>query len=78
MMTEIQRYVPGCVLKNGPIVQDRRVSVWLEVAGLGDFLPTWAGNLDIMTAAAVQTGALYARRISSGDLTLSTATREAS
>ena len=39
MMAEVQKYVPGYQLKNGPVFDGRRVSVWLEVAGLGDYLP---------------------------------------
>jgi acetaldehyde/propanal dehydrogenase len=34
----------------------------MEVTGLGDFLPKYAGNLDIMTAAALRTGELIAER----------------
>ncbi len=58
MIEEVRRYVPGYTLKNGPVFEERRVSVWLEVEGLGDFLPPYAGNLDIMTAAALRTGEL--------------------
>jgi acetaldehyde/propanal dehydrogenase len=60
MIREVQRYVPGYVLKNGPVFDGRRVSTFVEVAGLGDYLPRYAGNLDIMTAAAVRTAELFA------------------
>jgi acetaldehyde/propanal dehydrogenase len=63
MVAEVQRYVPGYVLKNGPVFEGNRVSVWMEVAGLGDYLPTYAGNLDIMTSAALRTAELFAERM---------------
>jgi len=66
MLAEVQKYVPGYVLKNGPVFDGNRVSVYLEVAGLGDYLPRFAGNLDIMTAAALRTGEMIAQEIVSG------------
>jgi acetaldehyde/propanal dehydrogenase len=66
MIAEVQKYVPGYQLKNGPQFDGRRVSVWLEVAGLGDYLPRYAGNLDIMTAAALRTGELIAQEMADG------------
>ena len=66
MIAEVQKYVPGYVLKNGPVFDGNRVSVYLEVAGLGDYLPKYAGNLDIMTAAALRTSEMIAQEISSG------------
>lgn len=63
MVKEVARYVPGYRLKNGPVFEGRRVSVFMEVEGLGDYLPKYAGNLDIMTAAALRTGELFAERL---------------
>jgi acetaldehyde/propanal dehydrogenase len=62
MIREVQKYVPGYTLKNGPVFDGRRVTVYVEVKGLGDYLPPYAGNLDIMTAAALRTGEVWAER----------------
>ena len=68
MVKEVQRYVPGYVLKNGPVFDDRRVTTFMEVQGLGDYLPKYAGNLDIMTAAALRTAEMLAQEIQGGRL----------
>ena len=60
---EVQEYVPGYRLLRPPQF-DRdltangrgRVAIFVEVEGAGDFLPPYAGNLDIMTAAATKVG----------------------
>lgn len=70
MIKEVQKYVPGYKLKNGPIFDGNRVSVFLEVEGLGDYLPKYAGNLDIMTAAGTRTAEMFAEEIENGTLTL--------
>ena len=61
MIAEVQKYVPGYKLVNGPVFDGNRVSVFMEVEGLGDYLPKYAGNLDIMTAAAARTAELFAQ-----------------
>ncbi|MEZ5226273.1 MAG: acetaldehyde dehydrogenase (acetylating) [Acidimicrobiales bacterium] len=66
MITEVQKYVPGYRLVNGPVYDGNFVSIFLEVAGLGDFLPPFAGNLDIMTAAAARTGDMVAESMLMG------------
>jgi acetaldehyde/propanal dehydrogenase len=66
MIREVQRYVPGYRLKNGPVFDGKRVTTYIEVEGLGDYLPKYAGNLDIMTAAACRAGELLAEQIAGG------------
>ena len=70
MIADVQRYVPGYRLVNGPVFDGNRVSVFLEVEGLGDYLPRYAGNLDIMTAAAARTAEMFAEELLAGRITL--------
>ena len=63
MVEKVQQYVPGYRLKNGPIFDGKRVTIFMEVEGLGDFLPKYSGNLDIMTASALRTAEMYAQTI---------------
>ena len=67
-VAEVAQYVPGYTLRAEPQFDGpredwegwARVAVFLEVRGNGDYLPPWAGNLDIMTAAAARVGELLA------------------
>lgn len=71
IVQEVQKYVPGYRLKRAPYIDIRHtpwgelptVIILNEVEGAGDFFPTYAGNLDIMTAAAVQVGEQFAAHI---------------
>lgn len=70
MIKEVQKYVPGYRMVNGPVFDGNQVSVFMEVEGLGDFLPKFAGNLDIMTAAALRTAEMFAEEINAGHIQL--------
>ncbi len=71
MVTVVQAYVPGYRLKNRPVFEQRdtpdgrktMVALLLQVTGAGDYLPQYAGNLDIMTASARQVGEVFARHL---------------
>ena len=74
MVGRVQRYVPGYRLKQEVQFEDvtdfpgagtqnlTKVSIFLEVEGAGHYLPTYAGNLDIMTSAALATAERLASR----------------
>jgi acetaldehyde dehydrogenase len=78
MAREVQQYVPGYRLKqrvqfdrladiripgvgNGP--SGVKSSIFLEVEGAAHYLPAYAGNLDIMTSAALATAERMAARV---------------
>jgi acetaldehyde dehydrogenase len=70
----VASYVPGYRLRAEPQYDEpsttsgglARVAIFLEVEGAGDFLPSYSGNLDIMTAAATKVGEGFASRILAG------------
>src|ERR687885_82216 len=71
VVADVQKAVPGYQLKNGPTFDERDtpwgkkpvIMMFLEVEGVGHFLPKYSGNLDIMTAAARQVGEGFARHL---------------
>lgn len=63
MVEKIKVYVPGYSILMGPIMEDNKVTTMIQVEGLGDYLPVYAGNLDIINCAAVQIGETYAAKL---------------
>ncbi|WP_017381889.1 acetaldehyde dehydrogenase (acetylating) [Paenisporosarcina sp. TG-14] len=61
MVEKVNAYVPGYRLRQEPMFEGNCVTVFVEVEGAGDYFPPYAGNLDIMTAAAVRVGEDFAR-----------------
>lgn len=62
MVQSVQQYVPGYRLLGEPIFEGKKLSVFIEVEGAGDFFPPYSGNLDIMTAAAAKVGEELAKK----------------
>ena len=75
-VARVAEYVPGYRLLKEPIFDEQKVMMpdfgefhglkvtcLLEVEGAGHYLPTYAGNLDIMTSAALQVGEMMAKHI---------------
>lgn len=61
MVETIREYVPGYQLLVPPIVKNDTVVVTVKVLGAGDFLPQYAGNLDIINCAAIKVLELMAQ-----------------
>jgi len=73
MVRRVREYVPGFRLVAKPLVEDvpngkqqKKVTLFVEVEGAGDYLPKYAGNLDIMTASAVKVGEEIGRHLREG------------
>ncbi|MFV0493665.1 acetaldehyde dehydrogenase (acetylating) [Mycobacterium sp.] len=71
VVAQVQTYVPGYRLLNDPQFDEPSVvnggnhvvTTFVEVEGAGDYLPPYAGNLDIMTAAATKVGEEIAKEV---------------
>lgn len=61
MVSKIQKYVPGYKLIVPPTIENGRIVLTIRVQGLGDYLPTYAGNLDIITCGAIAVAEEYAK-----------------
>lgn len=73
MVEKIKEYVAGYRLRAKPLIEDlpngqrrKKVTLFVEVEGVGDYLPKYAGNLDIMTSAAVKVGEEIGRHLQAG------------
>lgn len=62
MELKIRQYVPGYKIVMEPTYENGRVTTTLQVVGLGDYLPKYSGNLDIITCAAIEIAEYYARK----------------
>jgi acetaldehyde dehydrogenase len=62
MVRKIQTYVPGYQLVIPPVLESERVVMMVKVQGLGDYLPKYAGNMDIINCAAIAMAEEYAKK----------------
>ena len=61
MINSIQAYVPGYSLIVPPTYENGRIIIMIKVRGLGDYLPAFAGNLDIINCAAIAVAEEYSK-----------------
>ncbi|WP_396137192.1 acetaldehyde dehydrogenase (acetylating) [Flavobacterium sp.] len=64
MIKKIQEYVPGYSLLVPPVFENGRIVIMVKAQGLGDYLPKYAGNLDIINCAAIAVAEQYSKKIS--------------
>jgi acetaldehyde dehydrogenase len=62
IVSKIQEYVPGYQLIVPPLMENNRLAVMVRVEGRGDYLPKYAGNLDIINCAAIAIAEAHAQR----------------
>jgi acetaldehyde dehydrogenase len=62
LIASIKKYVPGYELLVPPVYENGRIIITVKVQGLGDYLPKYAGNLDIINCAAIAVAEEYAKR----------------
>ena len=66
MVARVQEYIPGYALTLPPVANNGIITTIITVTGAGDFLPTYAGNLDMETASGVRMAELYAQKVLGG------------
>lgn len=62
----VRKYVPGYKILLEPIIEGDIVTTMVQVEGLGDYLPVYSGNLDIINAAAINIAENYAKKLMGG------------
>ena len=63
MVAKLQTYIPGYELIVEPLLENGRLAAMVRVRGLGDYLPSFAGNLDIINCAAIATAEAFAKKL---------------
>lgn len=62
IVRKVQKYVPGYQMILEPMIENGRLAVMVRVEGVGDYLPKYAGNLDIINCAAIAMAEAYAQK----------------